>query len=176
MQLVLCPGALAHQRGAASEPAPQRPGCLIGGDDLGQKSGRQQLAERPGVDLVGLYLGLGDRPHLAGVGDHHPADVGLEHSRYLKRRPRRLERHLVVRRQALGEQLKLGGAGLDAPGRAQLAAVLDRHLAEVAVDVQGDRSHIASFGDGVKETQRAKRHRRIRARSTTGQVAGAAIE
>jgi hypothetical protein len=57
----------------------------------------------------------------------------------------------------------------------QLGAVLDRHLAEVAVDVQGDRSHLASF-DCVEETQRAKRHRRIRARSTTGQVAGAAIE
>jgi hypothetical protein len=48
--------------------------------------------------------------------------------------------------KAFREQLELGAVRFDPPGRAQLAAVFDRHLAEVAVDVQGDRSHIASFG------------------------------
>jgi hypothetical protein len=70
--------------------------------------------------------------------------VGLEQALYLERRSGRLERHLVVGRQASGEALELLGAGLDPPGRAQLGAVLDRDLAEVAVDVQGDRSHVAS--------------------------------
>jgi hypothetical protein len=78
--------------------------------------------------------------------------------------------------KALREQLELGDARLDAPDRAQLRAVLDRDLTEVAVDVEGDRPHIASSDSVDLEMQRAKRHRRIRALSTTGQVAGAASE
>ena len=55
VELVLCP-VLAEQRGAAGEPAPQRPRFFVGAEDLGQKPGRQRLAERSGVDLVGLPL------------------------------------------------------------------------------------------------------------------------
>jgi len=139
---------------AAGEPAPQRPGPLVGTPDLGQKPGVEQLAERPGVELVGLHLRLGDRPQLARVGDRDAADVGLDEALDPQRRSGRLERHLVVGRQALGEQPQLLGAGFDAPRRAHLGAVLDRHLAEIAVDVQRDRSHVASF-DCVAETQRA---------------------
>ena len=51
----------------------------------------------------------------------------------------------------------------------------DRDLAEVAVDVQRYRSHLASSLVDVGEPV-GKRHRRIRARSATGQVAGAATE
>jgi hypothetical protein len=40
---------------------------------------------------------------LRGVRDRDAADVGLDEALYLKRRPRRLERHLVCGRQAFGE-------------------------------------------------------------------------
>jgi hypothetical protein len=77
--------------------------------------------------------------------------------------------HPILGAEAAGERLELLAAGLDASGRAHLGAALDRHLAEVAVDVQGGRSHMASSRDGVEETRRAIRRRRIRARGTTGQ-------
>src|SRR5437588_11871260 len=44
---------------------------------------------------------------------------------------------------------------LDAPARAQLRSLLDRDLAEVAMDVQSDRPHIASLTSVELETQRA---------------------
>src|SRR5206468_6225648 len=46
--------------------------------------------------------------------------------------------------EAFGEQLELCRACLDPSARAQLVSILDRHLAEGAVDVQGDRPHMAS--------------------------------
>jgi len=61
--------------------------------------------------------------------------VGLEDALDRERRSRCFERHLVVGRKALREQLELGDARLDAPARAQLGPVLDRHLTEGAVDV-----------------------------------------
>jgi hypothetical protein len=129
VQLVLCPRPRAHQLRAALQAPAQGAGPLVGAEDGGQEARVEQLAERRGVDLVGLHLRLCDRAHLPGVGDHHPPDVGLEHAFDRNRRSRCLERHLVVGRKALGEQLELGDAGLDAPARAQLLPVFDRHLA-----------------------------------------------
>jgi hypothetical protein len=44
--------------------------------------------------------------------------------------------------EALCEQLELLRGGLDPRGRANLASLADRDLAEVAVDVQADLSHL----------------------------------
>src|SRR5205823_1263508 len=52
----------------------------------------------------------------------------------------------------------------------------DRHLAEVAVDIQRHCSHSSLLVVDDSGEPVGKRHRRIRARSATGQVAGAAIE
>ena len=78
VQLVLCPRPLAHQLRAAGSRRRSERVPSSGLKTAGRKPGVEQLAERPGVDLVGLHLGLGDRAHLARVGDHHPGDVGLE--------------------------------------------------------------------------------------------------
>jgi hypothetical protein len=137
VELVLGAGALGDERGAALKPAPQRPGLLPGAPDLGQKPGVEQLAERPGVDRIGLHLRLRDRAQLARVGDHDPAHVGLDDALDLERRPGRLERHLVVGCKASGERLELGTARPDSSRRAHPLPLFDRHLAEVAVDVEG---------------------------------------
>ena len=60
----------------------------------------------------------------------------------------------------------------------QLAVIDERDLAEAAVDVQSDRPHLILPSNGCQRRGEpvGKRHRRIRAQSTTGQVAGAATE
>jgi hypothetical protein len=73
--------------------------------------------------------------------------VGLDDALDLKRRTGRLQHHLIGDAEASGEALQLLAARLYAPGRARLLTVFDRDLAEAAVDVQGNRSHIASCSD-----------------------------
>jgi hypothetical protein len=95
--------------------------------------------------------------------------VWLEDARDRQRGLARLERHLIVGCEALGEELELLGLGLDPSGQPQPGLVFDRDLAEITMHIQRDRSHVASFIDACRwETRRAKRQRRIRARSTTG--------
>ena len=54
---------------------------------------------------------------------------------------RHLQRHPVTRIQALREQLQLLGTGLDPARGSQPARIDDRHLAEIAMDIQRYRSH-----------------------------------
>jgi hypothetical protein len=87
-----------------------------------------------------------------------------------------LERHPIAAVEALGEQLEPLGRRLDPPGRAQLALLCDRHLTEIAVDVESDVPHLILPSSPTWGEPVGKRHRRIRARGATGQVAGAATE
>jgi hypothetical protein len=65
--------------------------------------------------------------------------MGFEDACDRVRRPGRLERHPVVFGQALREQPELLDARPNPPRRADLTALLlDRDLAEVAVDIQRD--------------------------------------
>ena len=62
-------------------------------------------------------------------------------------------------------------------GRHVAALLDDRDLAEIAMDIQRYRSHsILLARRRLRENRVGKRHRRIRALSAPGQVAGAAIE
>ena len=101
-------------------------------------------------------------------------------SRIARDRPRvagHLQRHPVARIEALREQLQLLGPGLDPARRSQPALLDDRDLAEVAMNIQRYCPHLVllTVDDRAGEPV-GKRHRRIRARSATGQVAGAATE
>jgi hypothetical protein len=62
--------------------------------------------------------------------------VRLQDPRDLPRVARHLQRDTIVRIQALREQLERLRPGLDPPSRAQPALGDDRHLAEVAMDIQ----------------------------------------
>jgi hypothetical protein len=58
--------------------APRRYAALalrigVGRPNLGQKPRREQARQRPGVNLVGLYMRVRDRLHLQRIGDHDPA-------------------------------------------------------------------------------------------------------
>ncbi len=54
----------------------------------------------------------------------------------------RLKRDVIVGAETRGEQLKLLGRSLDAADRADLAFLMDRDLAEVAMHVQADEAHV----------------------------------
>jgi hypothetical protein len=171
------PGCAGAPAGPGEPPTAAAPSFPRRGTTPRPNSPREQLGEPPGVEPVGLCLGLGDLPQLLRVHDHDPRHVRAEDPGDRLGAAGRLQRHLVVSTEALGEQLELGPAGPHPAGRAHAGLLQDRHLAELAVDVQPDVSHgdlllpIDDAGDQV-----GKRHRRIRAPSTSGSVAGAATE
>ena len=179
LHLVLQPRALAHDASTASDQPPQRLQLLVRPPDAGQVTGRQELRQDAGIDLVRLHLGLGDRPRAQRVRDHDPRDVLLEQPRDRKRVPGRLDRDLVRLGEALREQAQRLRRRRNLPARARNAALQDRHLAELAMDIQTDRPHrpVTAFPVRVADSggRWAPRHLRIRARSASGQVAGAAI-
>ncbi len=100
-----------------------------------QVVGRQQLGEHDGVDLVGLDLRLGNRARLLRIGDHHPRDPPLQQLGDRVRVARRLQRHLVGRRQAVCEAPQSLRGRRHLAGLAHLPVLPDRDLRELAVDV-----------------------------------------
>jgi hypothetical protein len=136
----LQPGALAHDVGAAGDLATQRVGLVIRQPDRGQVVGRQQPRQHCRVDLVGLDLGLGDRPRLLRVGDHHPTRVALQQPRDRIGVAGRLQGHLVADTEAGGEGPQRLWGGLDPAGLPDHAVLPDGDLGELAVDVQPDAS------------------------------------
>jgi hypothetical protein len=120
---------------ASAEPTAQRARVLVRHPAHGQQVGVEQLGERPRVEPVGLHARLGDRLEVLRAGHHHPSDVRLEQPGDPQRVTRRLKRHLIARRQAVGEQPQCFGRRRDAPSRAHPPVLADRDLAEVAVNV-----------------------------------------
>ena len=92
---------------------------------------------------------------------------------------RHLKRHPIIRGQAPSEQLELLRLGLDPASRAHARRPRrsrprrnpDAHPTRPTLTSPPPPNRIDTMGDAV-----GKRHRRIRARSATGQVAGAANE
>jgi hypothetical protein len=140
VDLVLDPRACPDQLGPAREAPPHRADPLIGRPHPVKLARPQQLRQRPGVEAIGLGSGLAD----AGVcrrDDDHPRHMRLEDPGDRPRVAGDLQRDPVTRVQALREQLKRLGPCLDAARRAQLTVGDNRHLAEIAMDIQRYRSH-----------------------------------
>ena len=128
------------------------------------------------VELVGLDLGVADRPQPLGMRQHHLGDMRRQDPGDRQRVARRLQHHPIGRRQAGGEQLQAVATRRDPARRSRRPALTDRHLAEIAMHVQPDEPahhHLHSSHDNERETE-DERHLRIRARGAPGQVAGAA--
>ncbi|HYV02390.1 MAG TPA: hypothetical protein VEM93_08700, partial [Actinomycetota bacterium] len=143
VDLVLGPGALAHQVGVAGDQAPEEPGPLVTHPHPRQEPRRQQLDQGPGVEPVGLGLGRGDGSNGHGVGHHHPAHVGLEDPGDGQSSSRGLEDHLILPVQALGEHLQVLRRRAH-PGTGPARVALHHgHLTEVLVDVESDEPHRA---------------------------------
>lgn len=138
MDLVLAAGALADELRASAEPAAQGAGVLVGHPALLEQVGVEQLRERPGVEAVGLDPRLGDRLEILGASHHHPGDVRLEQTSDPQGVARRPERHLIGRRQTVGEQLQRLGRSLHTSAGTHPPVLADRDLAEVAMNVQAE--------------------------------------
>jgi len=139
---------------------------------LGQESCRQQLGKGLSVGLVGLLAALADPMDRLRVGQGYPSDPTAQDRGDRQGIAGRLQRDLVVGSQAVSELGKGGRRRLDPPGGPDLPMLEDRDLAEVAVHIQPDEPHPAPFLAARYERKRAKRHIRIRARSTLGQSQG----
>jgi hypothetical protein len=83
----------------------------------------------------------GADPGVGGRDRDELGDLGADDPRHLPGVARHLERHPVDSAEALGKQLERLRRHLDPPGRTNLAALGDRDLGEVAVDVETYRSH-----------------------------------
>ncbi len=176
VDLVLRPRASPDELRAAREPAAHRADALVGRPHPIELARPQQPGQRARVETIGLRPGLAD----AGVArrdDDHARDMRLEDPRDLPRIARHLQRDPVTRVEALPEQLErlrpaprsgpLSAAGL--PRRSPPRRNRGAHPALLLSPRPPRRCRLA--GEPV-----GKRHRRIRARSATGQVAGAATE
>ena len=138
LDLVLQPRALAHQMRAPGDLAPARLGVLVGDPHARQVVGGQQLREDLGIDLVGLDLGLGDRPRLLRVGHHNPRNPAGQQPHDRVRVPGRLQRDLVAGRQAVGEDPQRLRRRRDPPGLADQAVLPDRDLRELAMHIESE--------------------------------------
>jgi hypothetical protein len=176
VDLVLGPGARRHQLIATRQPAAHHARALVGHPHAVQRTRGQQLGQRPRVQAIGLGPGVTD-PGVTGRDHDHARDVRLDDPRDLPRVPAHLQDHPIVGAQARREQLQHLRARRDPARRPYRARLGDRHLTEVAMHIQPDRPHRRSLRR-VRRHGRTmgKRHRRIRARSATRPVAGAATE
>ena len=175
VDLVLDPRARPDQLRATREAPTHRADALIGRPGPVELPRPQQLGQRPRVEAIGLGSGLAD-PGVARRDDDHPRYMRLEDPRDRPRIARHLQRDPVARIQALREQLQRLRCALDPPRRAQPALGDDRHLTDIAMDIQRYRPHPVLLSVDDERKPVGKRHRPIRARSATGQVAGAATE
>ena len=131
----------AHEARPEGDPAAELAGRWIGLPDLRDVVRGEQLGERPGVDLVGLDLGLGDGPGPERVGHHDPARVGRQDVGDRPGVPRRLEDHLVVGPEGRRERLQRVAPDLEPAERAGPARLVDeRDLAGMAAEVETDRA------------------------------------
>ena len=84
---------------------------------------------------VGLDLGLGDRAQLLGGSHDDPRHMRFQQPRDRQRVAGRLQRNLVVRAEAVGQDPQALRTGDDASRRTHAPFFTDRDLAEVQMHV-----------------------------------------
>ena len=140
--------------------------------DLGQISGRIEAGERPGVDLVGLYMGVRDRLHLQRIGDHHRFTNGAKTRDTAMQLPVASITTSSVARSSLPSPPAPSASCRSGPHAA--ASLPDHHLAKGAVDIDPDHTSHPYLHLFDNRSGGATRQLRIRALSATGRVAEAA--
>jgi hypothetical protein len=144
VDLILLPRPMLDELGSPGDPAAEHPRRLVDRPHLGQEAASEQLGEHGRIDLVCLRPCLGQPLDRLRVAEHNSLHVRLDDADDRKRVAGRLECHLVAGGQALGEELERRRLRLNAARKAHLPSLGDRHLAEVAVDVEPDEAHHSS--------------------------------
>ena len=129
---------------------------------------------------------LASRAGLDRIGHHHPTRAAGQQCRDRPGVPGSLQCHLIRRAEVRSERADSLRCGREPAGLTHHPVLPDRDLREIAVHIQPYEPPCRPlthrrFPLSIKgrtpmlEVRWAKRHLRIRARSATGQVAGAAI-
>ena len=100
-----------------------------------QQPGGEQPRQRARVATVGLDLRLGDRPQLRPRRHDDPRHVRLQRPRDRQRVAGRLQRHVIVGAEAVGQDRKPLRAGRHAAAGPHAPRLADRDLTEIEVDV-----------------------------------------
>ena len=135
LHLVLQPRPLTHDVGPPRDLPAQRLRVLISDPHRREIVRRQQLRQDLGVDLVGLDLRLGDRPRLLRIGHDHPRDMRLDQPDDRVRVARRLDRDLVLRAEAVGEDPQRLVTQRDLPEVTNHTVLPHRDLSELAMHI-----------------------------------------
>ena len=142
MHLVLHPRAGPHQPRPSRDTPPQRGRRLIRHPHRFEHSGGEELGEHRRVEAVGLHTRVRDRTRLGRIAHHHPPHGPFsEQPGDHHRAAARLQHHLVTALQA-GRKLpdRLRGTR-DPPDTRNPAALGDRDLAEIEVNIQTKEPH-----------------------------------
>ena len=157
MHLVLEPRAMPHDLVAPRHQSALAFGRRVRRPDLRQVAGRLQTGERAGIDLVGLYVSLGDRLHLQRIGDNHPRHERRQHSRDRHAVGGRFDHHLITGQQGLAKSLQRSPRHIDAARMSEPAVFPKHHLPEGSVDIDANHpSHSHLLPDQM--TGAAGRH------------------
>src|ERR1700758_3810349 len=169
---VLQPRALPHDLVAARHLAAERLCRLVGDPDLRQKAAGIELGQYPGIDLIGLDLGMRNKPDLLRIGDNYPTDVRSDYRGNRSRIAGGFDDDNVALGQLLGKFLQRLATHDDTPQTAELAVFPGHRLGKGAVNIQSNDPHFPySVLDRSNGSSRATRDLLIRARSASGPVA-----
>ncbi len=145
--------------------------------DLGQEARRVQLGEHGRVDLIGLHLGVRDRPHQEGVRDDHALDQGREQLGDREGVAGGLEDHLILRPQMLpSEGQDLLPRQLDPAELADGCVLHRRGHGEASMHIKADHPHALLLPCSVTQepadstTSTDPRSRRTRVGRRGGQI------
>jgi hypothetical protein len=134
VDLVLGARPRPHQLLTPRQPPAHHPAGRVGHPHRIELARRQQPRQRARVEPVGLRPRPADA-RVVRTHHHHPEHVRLDDPGDLPGVAGHLERHPIVRAQALREQLEPLRRRLDPPRRAHHPRLADRDLTEIAMHV-----------------------------------------
>jgi hypothetical protein len=147
MHLILEPRAMPHDLVAPRHQPALAFGLRVRCPHLRQVPRRLQTGERASINLVGLYVSLGDRLHLQRIGDNHPRHEWRQNPRHRHAVGGRFDNHLITGQQGLGKSLQRSPRHINAARMSEPAVLPKHHLPESSVDVDANHpshSHLLS--------------------------------
>lgn len=164
-----------HELRPADNLSPHCQGHRIRYPDLRQEAARIQLRQYRGIDRVGLDLGMCNHSHLLRIDDHDTVNMRGKQLSHRSRIARCTDDHMIVVGQILPDKiLERFPSHRNPPALPESPIVECDSLRCYAVDIQPDGPHAALLVRLKTGSLQATRQLRIRARSASRLVAGAA--